>query len=94
MSDTRSDLVDRSATANPSSNTLHFHGPALCSIREETGVSRKTLAERLVLPWQLIAVWEDEHSEHCPSSDQLMALCNRRFWAFLPLHGRRRRRRK
>lgn len=64
-----------STSMDPSANALSFHGPALCSIREEAGVTRKALASRLGLPWQVISLWEDEHAASCPDANQLMALC-------------------
>jgi transcriptional regulator with XRE-family HTH domain len=63
-------------------NTLRFSGPRLADRREEAGYSRKALASRLGLPWQLIALWEASspsdppraYPAHEPSASQLQDL--------------------
>lgn len=41
-----------------SKSTHKFSGPRLAEIREEAGLSMKALATRLVLPWQVVSIWE------------------------------------
>lgn len=65
-----------------SRNHLRFHGPRLAEIREETGVSRKALAARLGLRWEIISLWESssapelawEYPDYEPSASQLQDL--------------------
>ena len=47
-------------------NTLRFSGPRLAELREEAGLSRKTLSARLGLPWELIALWESSPAPNAP----------------------------
>jgi len=65
-----------------SKSTLRFSGPRLVEVREEAGLSQKTLAARLRLPWALIALWESSPApdspralpDHEPSASQLQDL--------------------
>ena len=63
-------------------NTLRFSGPRLTEIREEAGVTRKALAARLGLRWEIISLWESssapemasEYPDYEPSASQLQDL--------------------
>lgn len=74
MSDPAPDVFWRSS--------LRFDGPRLVELREEAGLSRRDLAARLQVPWQLLALWEsgptgtspDGRLLHEPMASQVMDL--------------------
>ncbi|MCK6478837.1 MAG: helix-turn-helix domain-containing protein [Planctomycetes bacterium] len=47
-------------------STCHFSGSRLSDLREEAGLSRKALAARLRLPWELISLWESSPAPDSP----------------------------
>src|SRR5688572_19178446 len=47
-------------------STLRFSGLRLTDLREEAGLSRKALAVRLGLPWQVVSLWESSTAPASP----------------------------
>jgi len=47
-------------------NTLRFSGLCLTELREEASLSRKSLAVRLGLPWEIVSLWESSPAPGSP----------------------------